>query len=119
MKKTMLLFCMSLFVSIGAQAHAPNKETEYRNCGGSKLPAVVLLDEIVDADVQISSLPVIHYAKIHTHLAGMSTAETKRQVVKADLDKEAGKVDWKTALIVLGVAFLVYLINKSKQQDID
>ena len=33
--------------------------------------------------------------------------------------EEAGQVDWKTTLILLCVAFLVYWINKSKRQDVD
>ena len=115
MKKAMLLLCLSLFLSSGVHA-LPSEQLGNRN---RDVPTALLLEAVPGAYPQKSLLPAIQYARSETKLTGMSSAQTKREVVKADLDEEAGQVDWKTAIIVLCVAFLVYLINKSKRQDID
>lgn len=59
----------------------------------------------------------IQFAVIEPSVAEAPPAETKNTVVKADVDPEAGRVDWITAVIILGVAFLVYLIYRRKRQD--
>lgn len=116
MKIMMLL--LSLFVSI--QAHALNENPEHINQSASGVNIEILLvSAFPDFNAQQSLLPAIQYDKIETKLAGVSTAETQREVVKADLDEKEGRVDWKTAIIVLCVAFFVYSINRSKKQDID
>lgn len=119
MKKAMLLLCLSLFLSSGVQAHVLSEKLEDRNHVDGDVPMAILLEAVPDAYPQTAHLPAIQSAKAETKLAGMSSAQTKREVVKAGLDKEAGQIDWKTVIIVLCVAFLVYWINKSKRQDID
>ncbi|ANU28257.1 hypothetical protein [Planococcus versutus] len=54
------------------------------------------------------------YIAIETQIAGVSITETKSPLVKADLDEEAGRINWITAIIIVCIAFLVYLINRKK-----
>lgn len=61
----------------------------------------------------------IQFAVIEPSMAEGPPDETKNTVVKADVDPEAGRMDWMTAVIILGVAFLVYLIYRRKRQDVN
>ncbi|WP_298827601.1 hypothetical protein [uncultured Planococcus sp.] len=109
MKKTIRLLFFCLLLSNGIQTGVSGDSRE--NEGEADLVfAPALLFEAV---------PAIQTIRIDTKLAGMSSDQRKRAVVKADFDEDAGQVDWKTAIIVLGVAFLVYWINRSKRHDID
>lgn len=119
MKKAMLLLCLSLFLPSDVQANVPGGQLENRNHVEGDMQTAILLEAVPDAYPQKAHLPAIQYTRLEIKLADMSSAEMKRELVKADLDEEAGQVDWKTAIIVLCVAFLVYWINKSKRQDID
>ena len=101
MKKTMLVLC--LFVSGQAQVYATNEKPAYINTAVGEMQQETM----------------IYYAMADTQTAGASKSGAQQGLVKAGLDKEAGRVDWGTAMIVLGVAFLVYLINRKKKQDIE
>ncbi|WP_142826313.1 hypothetical protein [Planococcus soli] len=118
MKKMMLL--LSLLASIKIQAYTLNENPEHINQAVSGANTEILLVyAFPDFNHPQSLLPAIQTDKIETELAGVSTAETQREVVKADLDEKEGRLDWKTGIIVLCVAFFVYSINKGKKQDID
>lgn len=58
----------------------------------------------------------IQFAVIEPDFAEAPPAETKDKVIKADVDSEAGRINWVTGVIVLGIAFLVYLIYRRKRQ---
>ncbi|WP_223632389.1 hypothetical protein [Planococcus sp. 4-30] len=109
MKKTIRLLFFCLLLSSGIQTGVSGDSRENGNETDRVLPPALLFEAV----------PATQTMRIETKLAGMSSDQRKRAVVKADIDEDAGQVDWKTAIIVLGVAFLVYWINKSKRHDID
>ncbi|MBT2571452.1 hypothetical protein [Planococcus sp. ISL-110] len=127
MKKTMLMLC--LLLAGQAQAYGTHEKPAYSNMAVSEAASAVLLQaqferltaarfptetELLDGG-KTQQGTAIHHAVIKTQIAGASTAETKKGLAKADLDEEAGRVDWGTAIIILCVAFLVYLINRKKR----
>lgn len=115
MKIMMLL--LSLFVSI--QVYVPNDKTEQFDSEINSLKSELLLNTLSAFYPEELLLPKIQHEIVETKLAGVSTAEKNSKVSKADLDDKAGQIDWSTAIIILCVAFFVYLINKSKKQTID
>ena len=108
MKKAMLLLYLSLFLSNDVQAHVPGEQLENRYHVEGDVQTAILLEAVPDAYPQKAHLPSRQYTRPEIKLADMSSAEMKRELVKTDLNGEAGQVDWKTAIIVLCVAFLVY-----------
>ncbi|MDQ0427449.1 hypothetical protein QOZ98_000274 [Planomicrobium stackebrandtii] len=118
MKIRMLL--LSLFVSIQVQAHAPYEQLEHIDSRASRAESEILsVSALSDFYPKESHFSPLQYKAFETSLAGVSAPEKQRGVAKADLDEKAGRVDWTTAIIVVCVAFFVYLINKSKKLDID
>lgn len=146
MKKTVLLLVLSLFMSSQALANVTNEKPANSMIAVSEAqPVIALLNVSAKFRVQESLLPAelaewpsshsfknssvesgikqqepaIQIAVIKTQLAGVSKVKAEQEVAKADLDEEAGRVNWGTAIIVMCIAFLVYLINRKKQQDIE
>jgi hypothetical protein len=56
---------------------------------------------------------------IERDIAEALTAETKDTAIKADVDPEAGRINWVTAVTILGVALFVYLIYRRNRKDIE
>ena len=119
MKKTIRLLFFCLLLSNGVQTVVPSDHSKYRDEVDYVLAQPLLLKVAPDTSPQTSLLPAIQTIRTDTKLAGVSSAHMKQEVVKADFDGDDGQVDWKTVLIVLCVAFLVYWINRSKRRDID
>ncbi|TWT07792.1 hypothetical protein FQV26_08245 [Planococcus sp. CPCC 101016] len=114
MKKKILFLILSLFVSHQALTQLLDEKSVTTDClRTNQAIELVLLNAEVKEKQQ--TLDVGSEMKF----SGISVAERKTEVVKADLDEEAGRVNWGTAVIVLCVAFCVYLINRSKRQDIE
>lgn len=115
MKKKMLFLILSLFVSHQALIQLINEKPVGAGSGRTdQAIEMSLLSENVKGQQQ-----TIEGAISEIKFSGVSVAERKPEVIKADLDEEAGRVNWGTAVIVLCVAFCVYLINRSKRQDIE
>lgn len=120
MNKTMMILVCTLFLSIGVEFHPNNLKVEGPDLSTGQVPVVIWSTiKIPDLLQQDSIYPIFQLRDIDAKVAGVSTVGAKNEVVKAGLDAEAGRVNWRTAMIVFLVAIFVYLINKSKKQDIE
>ncbi|ANU10805.1 hypothetical protein A1A1_17655 [Planococcus antarcticus DSM 14505] len=145
MKKTVLLLVLSLFMSSQTLANVTNEKPANSMIAVSKVQPVIALinvsakcraqESLLPAEIaewpssrsfKTSSVesgikqqePVIQVTVIKTQFE-VPKVEAEQKVAKANLDEEAGQVNWETAIIVMCIAFLVYLINRKKRQDIE
>lgn len=120
MNKTVLMLIFTLFLSLEVEFHPNKLKAEHSYLLIDQVPvAVWSTGGIPDLLLQDSLVPAFQFKAVDTKVAGVSIMETKKDVVKAGLDAEAGRVTWETAFLILCVAVCVYLINKGKKQDID
>ena len=61
----------------------------------------------------------IQFAVIERDIAEALPAETKENAIKVDVDPEAGRINWVTAVTILGVALFVYMIYRRNRKDIE
>lgn len=115
MKVIMLL--LSLFVSI--HAYGPNEKPGHFDNGMHSNQTKSLLSALPTLYLEQSLPPKIQDFRFETQLAGVSKADQDSQVAKSGLDEKAGSVNWTTAILILCVAGIVYLINRNKKQDMD
>lgn len=116
MKKAMLVLALSLSVTIQLTANATNEKPLNATADNAAEFSAMRLEAPAEFEQQDPAVPS---SATDTQVAAVSTTETKHALIKTDLDEEAGRVDWRTAVIVLCVAFLVYVINRKKRQDIE
>lgn len=116
MKKFIFLIALALFLATQTYANATSATTNINESISSQASSYSLLtasDGILEFEGQIAGFSIMQSMK-----KAMEKSENEL-VIKADIDADAGKLNWVTLIAVAAAAIFVTLLNKKKKQEFD